>query len=113
MRLYGPSPNVITFIQMMASCGHKPANRLTKVYDSQEPAIELYPLIPALDDDSVLVDAWQGTHFPRDWVLPAQTYTFKSIVLEDEITLELPANHDAILECMYGEWSVPYCRPRF
>jgi len=106
MKLYGPSPNVITFIQMMASCGHKPANTITKVHDSKEPAIELYPLIPALDDDSVLIDAWQGTHFPRDWVLPAQNYTFKSIVLEDEITLELPANHDAILECMYGDWSV-------
>lgn len=106
MRLFGPSPNVITFLQIIASCGHDPATSKGKVTDSEEPAIELYPLIPALDDDSVLIDAWQGTHFPRDWVLPAQNYTFKSTVLEDEITLELAANYDAILECLYGDWSV-------
>lgn len=108
MRLFSPNTDVVNFVQIMESCGHQPRNAVTKVTDTKEPAIELYPLVPAKGDDSVLVDSWQGTRFAKDLVLPAQDYEFESKALDKKpITVKLAQKYDKILKCLYGDWTVP------
>ncbi|GFH47149.1 predicted protein [Chaetoceros tenuissimus] len=107
MRLFSPDTDVINFVQIMESCGHRPRNAATKVTDTKEPAIELYPLVPAKGDDSLLVDSWQGTKIDKDLVFPAQDYVFESKALDKPITVKLAQKYDEILKCLYGNWTVP------
>jgi len=106
--VFGKEYENIVFMQLFASCGHRPVTRQGKIKSSQ-PGIDLYPLV-VVDYDKVRVakDLWQMTTFHESWAFPSQRITFNSSKSTNKaLQLQLPAKSFDILECCYGNWTVP------
>lgn len=79
-----------------------------KVKDGEHPAIELYLMkkVWSRDNGWALRDVFTGNSFPMSWVMPVRPYPFEVITPEDSTTLnlQLPAQPEKILDCLYGNW---------
>eukprot|EP00984_Skeletonema_dohrnii_P017493 scaffold7976_cov89-Skeletonema_dohrnii-CCMP3373.AAC.1 len=92
----------IIFAQLTPVCGHEYyTNRLAKV-KAQYPAIELYAMRKEYREGEGwwLKDLQTKTSFPLDWLVPARRHQYGTI------HLQIPAQSEKILDCVYGNWHV-------
>jgi len=102
--------NSAIFAQIVPVCGHEYEAEMGKVKDGEYPAIELYVMKKVWSKDKgwVLRDVFGGNSFPMSWLLPVRPYPFEVITPESSTTLnlQLPAQPEKILDCLYGNWHV-------
>lgn len=107
VRAFVNADKYVVFMQMMASCGHRVENRPAKVQSSQ-PAVEIYPLpVVPVDGARMAKDLWQGDMFPEAMVYPPQRIHFNSSGTSHLLQLQLPREVLSIMECLYGNWTIP------
>ena len=108
----------VIFAQIIPVCGHQYETRLGKVKvvkDGQQyPAIELYVLKKHLwsrNHGWKLLDVLTGNSFPLSWLVPARPHPFEVVTPDSKwsttLNLQLPAQPEKILDCLYGNWHVP------
>lgn len=107
MRVFINADKYTVFLQIMATCGHIPSARASKVSSSQ-PAIELYPIsIVQINGDRIVKDLWQGSKIPESMVYPVQRIDVISAGTSYPLHLQLPHKSLSILDCLYGNWMIP------
>lgn len=110
LRVYLGFENTVKFGQLVPHCGHEYNPREFKTTQDYPP-IDMYLLqeIESYDDAAgpVVRDNWQGPVYYRDWFFPTQSLQMVTRGLDRPIHLELPANPEKILECLYGDWTKP------
>ena len=97
----------IVFVQLIALCGHTTSKDIAKA-SSDEPGIELYPVVKFRmegADFNTLKDIWQGATFPEQMVVPTVHVSLRSNTSLAELHLQLPRAAEALLSCIYGDWS--------
>jgi len=102
------SNGFVVFLQMMASCGHSPANKAAKVV-ANEPALEMYVLHSEHHHkgDNVVKDLWQGTRITEANLYPPKLVSLNITGLSELLHLWVPKHSETILTCIYGQWKVP------
>lgn len=102
----------VVFAQIFSLCGHKIITRPGKIKTGLEPAIELYPIVIVRGNGEsgprVVKGLWQSDYFaPESLILPSKQVDFESIGSKKTMQLQLPNKEFHILECLYGNWTVP------
>lgn len=109
MRFFVNSDGYTLFGQILAACG---LNLSAAKVKSDQPGIDLYPLI--VKDDDTIVDIWQGNEFQSRFMYPPKHVLFESTSPDKTgglksvlLNLQLPPNEFDIMTCLYGDWTVP------
>lgn len=96
----------VVFIQLLAACGHTPISQTGKVL-SQEPAIEIYPLVQVVENGERLYkDLWQNTRFVTSLMFPVKLSSVNLTGYPQEFHFQVPNRALAILDCLYEDWNV-------
>jgi len=90
----------IVFIQIVCSCGHTPASRVSKAI-ADEPAIEIYPLVQDPAVEKIALDTWQGNKIDVSFLLPTHHAVLNGL------RIKIPKRSVKILACLYGDWRTP------
>jgi hypothetical protein len=97
----------VVFAQLTASCGHKPVFEADKI-TANEPGIDLYPLSTVqIEGETFLKDLWQMNLFPESMIYPVRYATISTPAASSPLQLQLPQKSLQILQCFYGDWTVP------
>lgn len=98
--------NTAIFAQILPVCGHQYREEMSKAV-AKYPAIEMYILQPiGHKQQGILRENWQGDFFPQDWLFPAKAFPFDSPGFNKTLNLQIPAQSEKLLDCMYGNWHV-------
>jgi len=98
--------NIAIFAQILPVCGHQYKAVMEKAV-AKYPAIEMYVLQSiGHEQEGILHENWQGELFPEGWLLPAKPFPFDMPGFNKTLNLQIPAQSEKLLDCMYGNWHV-------
>jgi len=112
IRAFIDSGNYVTFLQVMAVCGHTPSPTAAKL-TGKIPAIEIYGVakvqksIGSLGTGSFAKDLWQGNYFSESMFYPPKKIDFITVGASQALHLQLPNKVLSVMACVYGNWKVP------
>jgi len=102
--------NIAIFAQILPVCGHKYHNNEMMAMEkpvAKYPAIEMYVLQSiGHEQEGILRENWQGDFFSENWLLPAKPFPFDMPGFNKTLNLQIPAQSEKLLDCMYGNWHV-------
>uniref|UniRef100_A0A7S2K8T9 Uncharacterized protein n=1 Tax=Skeletonema marinoi TaxID=267567 RepID=A0A7S2K8T9_9STRA len=98
--------NIAIFAQILPVCGHQYKAVMNKTV-AKYPAIEMYVLQSiGHEQEGILHENWQGELFSESWLLPAKPFPFDMPGFNKTLNLQIPAQSEKLLDCMYGNWHV-------
>lgn len=98
------------FGQIFPACGHNISHDVSKIWESI--AIELYILHGPYNDTeaggiSSYWDSWGGTRIASKDLFPVNHVNFETRAANHSLSLQIPADPDVLLTCIYGNWRLP------
>jgi len=103
---YSYNKSAVPFGQILPHCGHNYFPMADKAMQ-KFPAIELYvtQAIEGRRARTIVRDNWMGISFFQNWIFPTQIVSFTSLGFNGTLNLQIPAEPDKVLTCLYGNWT--------